>query len=387
MTLSDALAIDAGPGPLPRLTPRIHAAVLAGRGDHAPATMVVPNAHYTDPGIAARELATTFALPLAVGPSGMVADVGDYVTLRLVDTPVVVVRDPDGRARVFVNACRHRGAHVALGDGCTRRFTCPYHAWVFDTRGDLVGRPGAAGFDDRDPSELGLVELPSEERSGFIWARRDPDGRFDLDAHLGPMQAELDSWGLTYHVAAVMELELGSNWKCALEAFQETYHFPYVHRTSIVGQGTIADIATFDQFGRHHRLGVPLASMSREPELNAGENAVCIYYFHPATVIATSPIGGELLQFWPGHSPHSSRVRHTVLSRVPLSEPGMREFFADYTPLIQNVVRDEDAVVLETCGAGLAAGATDTVLGRNEIGCQAAHRQVFADLGITPTGD
>jgi phenylpropionate dioxygenase-like ring-hydroxylating dioxygenase large terminal subunit len=182
------------------------------------------------------------------------------------------------------------------------------------------------------------------------------------------MQAELDSWGIAYDVAAVMELELGSNWKCALEAFQETYHFPYVHRDSIVGQGTIANIATFDQLGRHHRLGVPLASLSREPELNPGENVVCIYYFHPATVMATSPLGGELLQFWPGPTPRSSTVRHTVLSRVPMEEAGMRELFEGYTPLIQDVVRDEDAVVLEACGVGLAAGTSDVVIGRNEIG-------------------
>lgn len=212
---------------------------------------------------------------------------------------------------------------------------------------------------------------------------RDPAGHLDLDAHLGPMQAELDSWGIDYSVAAVMELDLATNWKCALEAFQETYHFPYVHRDSLVGQGTIANIATFDQFGRHHRLGVPLASISREPELHAGEHAVCIYYFHPCAVMATSPLGGELLQFWPGSDPGSCRVRHTVLSRIPLSEPGLTEFFEDYTPLIQNVVRDEDAVVLETCGLGLAAGDTDVVLGKNEIACQAAHRQRFVDLGLS----
>lgn len=34
----------------------------------------------------------------------------------------------------------------------------------------------------------------------------------------------------------------------------------------------------------------------------------------------------------------------------------------------------------ESSRRGLAAGLTDVVLGRNEIGCQAAHRQIFADL-------
>ena len=369
-----------GPGPMGELTPRIHAAVLAGQGDMAESTLRIPNANYTDPAIAARELATTFAAPLLVGPRLMVKHPGEFVTMTLVDTPVLVVRD-EKRARVFVNVCRHRGARVAEGAGCARRFTCSYHAWTYDTSGALVGMPGREGFDDRDPDTLGLIELPSEERAGFLWALRDPKGTLDLDAHLGHFETELDSWGVDYEIAAVMELELGANWKCGLEAFQETYHFPYVHRNSIVGMGTIANITTFDQFGRHHRLGVPLASIGHDSEPAKGENAVSIYYFYPFAVMAASPLGGELLQFWPGATPTTSMVRHSILSRTPLKDPAVREFFDSYVPLIQAVIRDEDAVVIESSGIGLAAGHSDTIIGRNEIGCQAAHRQILADLG------
>ncbi len=379
MTTTDAAsAVDFGPGPLQELTPRVHEALLAGRGDLAETTMVIPNAHYTDPAIAQRELATSFAAPLLVGPARMVATPGEWVALTLVDTPVVVLRGEDGRTRVFLNACRHRGAQVADGAGCSRRLTCPYHAWSYDTCGQLVGQPGAEGFDDLAREDLALVELPSGERAGFLWAMRDPDGVLDLDAHLGPLEAELESWGVDYEVATTMELTLGSNWKCALEAFQETYHFPYVHRDSLVGQGAVANIVTFDQLGRHHRLGVPLASMPTP--LVAGEHLSCIYYLYPCSVLATSPVGGELLQFWPGPTPSSSTIRHSVLSRLPVDDPAVQEFYEGYAPRIQAVVRDEDAPVLESSGIGLAAGHTDAVLGRNEIGCQAAHRQILADL-------
>jgi phenylpropionate dioxygenase-like ring-hydroxylating dioxygenase large terminal subunit len=183
-----------------------------------------------------------------------------------------------------------------------------------------------------------------------------------------------------YEVVTVMELHLECNWKCALEAFQETYHFPYVHRDSIVGQGTIANISVFDTFDRHHRLGVPLASIPTDGPLTAGEHVSCIYYVYPCVAMATSPLGAELLQFWPGTTPSSCTVRHTVLARVPLDDPATRQFYEDYAPLIQAVVRDEDAVVLESCGKGLAANHSDAVLGRNEVGCQAAHRQILTDL-------
>ena len=359
---------------------RLRELVLAGQGDRAPSTLRIPNAHYTDPAIAAAELRTSFGAPLLVTPALAVPEPGDYITMQLVDLPVIVTRDADVRVHVFVNACRHRGANVAEGDGCTRRFTCPYHAWVYDSTGALVGQPGSAGFDDRDPATLGLVELPSEVRHGFVWALRDPNGVLDLDDHLGPLGDELASWGYDYHVGSTLELDLASNWKCALEAFTETYHFPVVHKNSMVGMGSISDIVTSDQFGRHHRLGVPIRTMrDGEPGEPTSEHMTVIYYMYPNSVFAASVLGGELLQFVPGDTPGTCRVRHSALSRIPV-EGDVAAFYADYVPKIQAIVRDEDAVVLESSGRGLAAGCTDVILGRNEVGCQAAHRQLLADL-------
>jgi nitrite reductase/ring-hydroxylating ferredoxin subunit len=366
------------PAPARELIPRAHAAALAGIGDLAPSTMVIPNAHYLDPSILQAELRTTFSAPLLVSPSSAVPNPGDYLTMDLMGKPIVLIRGADRRARLFLNICRHRGAQVVEGSGCSRRLTCSYHGWVYNAEGSLVGVPGREGFGDLEVGTLGLVELPTEERHGFVWGMRDPDGVLDLDAHLGPLDAELAAWGYHYDIAASMELELSSNWKCALEAFMETYHFPYVHANSMVGQFTYANIVTFDQIGRHHRLGVPIHSIGTAPEPAEGEHIVVIYYIYPCTVIATSMLGGEMLQFYPGADPSTSTIRHTILSRQPISDPDA--FYEDYVPLMQAVIRNEDAPVLERSGIGLGAGHTDVILGRNEIGCQAAHRQILADL-------
>ncbi|MBL7487569.1 aromatic ring-hydroxylating dioxygenase subunit alpha [Frankia sp. AgB1.9] len=369
------------PAPIRELTPRVHAAALAGVGDLAPSTMRIANARYTDPAIALAERRTTFSEPLLLTPSSAVAEPGSFLTLDLLGTSVIVVRGGDGRIRALLNACRHRGATLTEGSGCVRRFTCSYHNWIYDTDGSLTGIPDRRrGFSDVDPATHGLVEFPSEERHGFVWATLNPGGALDLGSHLGPLDAELAAWGLDYEVAATITLQIEANWKCALEAFQETYHFPYVHSESLVGRGTISNIVTFDQLGRHHRLGVPHRTIGTDPQPAPGENISIIYYIYPFSVIATSPLGGELLQFYPGPNPATSTVRHTVLSRFPVADEGVAAFFEDYTPQIQGVVRDEDAIVLARSGRGLAAGRTDVVLGRNEIGCQAAHRQLLADL-------
>ena len=69
----------------------------------------------------------------------------------------------DGVARTFLNACRHRGRSVAQGCfGHGRRITCPYHSWVYDSSGQLVGVPGKEAFDELDVD--GLIEYPTVER-------------------------------------------------------------------------------------------------------------------------------------------------------------------------------------------------------------------------------
>ena len=95
--------------------------------------------------------------PLAVALSCDVREPGDFDTVEIAQRPLLIVRGDDGVVRTFLNICRHRGAQVVDGCGHTRRFTCPYHSWVYDTRGRLVGVPGRDTFGELDVS--GLVNL------------------------------------------------------------------------------------------------------------------------------------------------------------------------------------------------------------------------------------
>ena len=68
---------------------------------------------------------------------------GDYRLVDQIPEPVVLVRGAGGEVRAFYNTCQHRGAElVAEPAGNTgRRLTCPYHSWVYDLDGALVGYP------------------------------------------------------------------------------------------------------------------------------------------------------------------------------------------------------------------------------------------------------
>ena len=47
---------------------------------------------------------------------------------------------------------------------------------------------------------MGLVELPSVERAGFLWVHPRRDGTIDVPALLGELDDELRDWNVGAHV-------------------------------------------------------------------------------------------------------------------------------------------------------------------------------------------
>ena len=108
--------------------------------------------------------------PFLVGLSCLVPAPGDYLTHDYSGTPLLLVRQPDGSLRAFLNVCRHRGARLANGSGRgLRNLVCPYHAWCYGTDGKLLVRPDERSFAEIDKSARGLRELAVVEKYGMIW--------------------------------------------------------------------------------------------------------------------------------------------------------------------------------------------------------------------------
>jgi choline monooxygenase len=169
MTITDR-STTAGPPPLDAdMTRRALRLVVDGTTDMADAVLRVPLGYYRDADVLRRERRDILErTPLALVPTARIPAAHDFVVREVLGRSVLVSRGADGAARAFLNYCRHRGARPAEGCGNARRFTCPYHAWTYDSAGQLVGMPGAEGFAGIDPADHGLVELPADERHGFV---------------------------------------------------------------------------------------------------------------------------------------------------------------------------------------------------------------------------
>lgn len=354
--------------------------------DLAEGVLRVKVSDYTDREIAQSERAYLESIPLPVLTTARVRNPGDFEVRELLGRSLLITRDGDGKAHVLLNYCRHRGAQVAKGAGNARRFSCPYHDWTFDRGGQLVGRPAEHGFTGCPKSDLNLVELASEERLGFIWARLDGEPRMDLSEHLGDFEAQLGYWSFEdYYYVNHGEYVVDGNWKAAVEAFSENYHFQYLHADSVVGQGAYSHVFTYDKYGKHHRLGIPLLSIEElegvaMEEWPEGHHHVALLsLIFPTTAIAVGPFGLEVVEAFPTDEPGRCSFRHTFLARVPPTDEEEREGLLELFEEVHAVARDEDlSTIVAVAKTAREGHLSEFVIGRNEPGVQNLQRELAA---------
>ena len=202
------------------------------RGDETAVTWFQPE-EFTDPAIAKRERDLIFGrVPSIVAHGSEIPRSGDFFTLQMPRNNIIVVRQRDGGVKTFVNLCRHRGALLEKEEkGRCRLFSCPYHRWSYDTDGTLRTITRDNTFGETDTSSMGLVELPTEERHGFIWVVDEANAEIDVAGWLGnEMDAILSGYDLDSKIAVQSEgFDEPVNWKIMQDAFLDGYHIQYAH--------------------------------------------------------------------------------------------------------------------------------------------------------------
>lgn len=331
----------------PALFERVRKPLLEAEG--------LPPACYTDADFFRAEIAGVFSTGwLLAGRADRVAEAGDYFTLESAAGNLIVLRDGTGRVRVYANACRHRGVPLARGEGRTRMFVCPYHAWSYGLDGSLRGCAGmeaTAGFERAD---YGLLEIRSESWAGFVFYNL--DGRAPpLAEWLGELPERLAMYRLDEMVATrVVTHDVACNWKTWVENYMEGYHIPTVHRSTISNKkavNTPEDPGGAGQyraiFERHEGTlalidgdaGFPPIE-SLEGDSVRGSRFMLVY---PATMLALC-----IDAMWVFHvlplAPELTRVVH--ISMFPKS----RLTRADFAGLAANYYKRQDRVVAEDNG-------------------------------------
>lgn len=165
---------------------------------------------------------------ILAGHQSQLTNPGDFKVMKVGRESAIIVRGQDGTIRAFANVCRHRGSLVCLeAHGNTRKFTCPYHGWVYDTDGKLVGARDMPEDFDWDAHGLNKVSCDVIHGLVFICLSDQPPSLENCKAELAEPMALFDFENLK--VAAYKEYVIPANWKLSIENYQECYHCATAH--------------------------------------------------------------------------------------------------------------------------------------------------------------
>ena len=88
----------------------------------------------------------------------------------LLETPLVIGRDADGRAFALQDSCPHRGMPLHCGRFDGRQVECGYHGWKFDVHsGQCRLIPSLTADQDLKIDRIYAGNFGCEERDSFIW--------------------------------------------------------------------------------------------------------------------------------------------------------------------------------------------------------------------------
>ncbi|HWE75399.1 MAG TPA: aromatic ring-hydroxylating dioxygenase subunit alpha [Stellaceae bacterium] len=165
---------------------------------------------------------------------------GDFKTTKVGDASVVVARGADDAVYAFENRCAHRGALICLDKHGHREndFTCAYHGWTYDKKGNLTGiafkngvkgkggMPESFRIDEHGPRKLRVAVL-----HGLIFGSFS-DAVLPLDDYLGTEICSHIKRVLGGRVPVVLgrfTQVLPNNWKLYIENVKDSYHASILH--------------------------------------------------------------------------------------------------------------------------------------------------------------
>jgi phenylpropionate dioxygenase-like ring-hydroxylating dioxygenase large terminal subunit len=348
----------------------------------------LPAEWYTDPKRFAREMDRVFATSWNyLGRVEQVAKAGDFLTGRVGEVPVVVVRDEAGMLRAYANVCGHRGSELVLAKSGNRRtLQCHYHAWTWDLDGTLRAAPHCEEQLGFNKADFPLTPLIVETFGPFIFINPG-SAPGSLSATLGQLPAVFRSGGADIDALKFRERKeyaIQANWKVVVENFLECYHCAVSHP----GFAHLIDLDKY-QVVPYERCSVqrgPLKTSARAPRAEgvaADQGREGIYtYLWPNFMLNVYPGAGNASTnlIIPTDEHHCLAVYEFFFSEtMPEAEQRAMVDFIDQ-------VQREDIIIVESVQRGLRSGfykQGQLILSR-ENGIQHFQKLVFCALTDSP---
>jgi phenylpropionate dioxygenase-like ring-hydroxylating dioxygenase large terminal subunit len=326
---------------------------------------------------------------LIAGRSSQVADPGDWITFEGHGETVVITRQSDGSLAAFHNVCQHRGpAIVGELHGCgARRFTCPYHGWVYDTTGKLVGVPDREDFSPEHLSGLRAPAVAADEWGGWVWINLlGPDAAPSLVDSIGPeIAADLGQFRMEDMVLhAVAEWDVPVNYKAIVDGFNEVYHVTQLHH--VAPEFTKAARGLSLHFsGDNYMCFVPRAQHldKLSEDWDHHKYAICHYVVFPNTVFNCNPRHIQVFDPIPIDVDRTRFLCWELIYPGSMDDPEYAQYYRDtmeHWEELQRVVGEDIAIYDQLARTKRSHGYTQHTLSARE--CKLARYHETMDKKI-----
>lgn len=337
-----------------------------------------PVANYRSTERLQRELSDVFrnvATPFC--PSAALAKHGDFVARDAAGVPLIAVRGQDGIVKAFRNACRHRGAQLAQGEGHKNSFVCPYHGWTYGLDGALRHIPHEHGFPGLDKATHGLVPVAVREHGGLVFIhQRGADSDFDALADIPALlTADLE-------LIATSERINEANWKIVAEGFLEGYHIYPTHRDTFYPV-QFDNLNVIEHFARNSRVTFPYRNIQKLRDVEPAGRRVAgtlthVYHLFPNVMVATFPHRTIVAVLEPQGVAATKVITYTLaaLQTVRDKQPAI----VQDTQFV-DAGAEQDRAVVQSIQRGLATEANEVFeFGRFEAAIVHMHQNLHAML-------
>lgn len=124
------------------------------------------------PGTPAGELLRRYWFP--VGVAHELTPENPTQVVRILGETLVLFLDTEGRVGLLNDRCPHRGASLSYGRVEARGVACPYHGWLFDTKGNCLETP-AEPCESQFHRTVKQKAYPVQKLCGLYWTYMGPD--------------------------------------------------------------------------------------------------------------------------------------------------------------------------------------------------------------------
>ncbi len=285
---------------------------------------------------------------------------GDFVSLKIADESIFIMRSADGKLRGFYNVCRHRAHRLLEGSGNVDVIVCPYHAWSYHTDGKLRFARYGDVVSNFNKDEFCLNQVKVDAICGLVFVNLDLDA-MSLNEKYNGLEDDIKQripWVTQCEPLRSIHFgdsRIAANWKVVVDNFLECYHCAKAHPafSDLVDLNAYKQ-DTFDFWSRQSGPKTRYENSAYDFTQNDAVQGANFWYVWPTTTINVLPgdAGFTVLSIFPDSLDKTEFVGDLFFSKDKIASFQSGDI-DDRTRYLTDVLGPEDQSLCESVQQGL----------------------------------